>query len=115
VPTEDERAYCARLLAGSPAVAAALGLTVAFVRLVQERDAGGLAPWLTAAAQSTEVELREFAASLARDRAAVEAALRLPWSTGPVEGLITKLKLVKRAMYGRAGLPLLRARLMGAA
>ena len=45
----------------------------------------------------------------------LEAALRLPWSTGPVEGLITKLKLVKRTMYGRAGLPLLRARLVGAA
>ena len=47
-PTEEERAYCDRLLAGSTAVAAALGLTVAFVRLVQERDAGGLGPWLTA-------------------------------------------------------------------
>jgi glutamate-1-semialdehyde 2,1-aminomutase len=47
--------------------------------------------------------------------AAVAAALRLPWSTGPVEGLITKLKLVNRSVYGRAGLPLLRARLAGAA
>src|SRR5262245_53072859 len=84
VPTEDERTHCDRLLAGSPALAAALGLTVAFVRLIQERAAAGSGPWLTAAAQRAEVELREFAAGLARDRAAVEAALRLPWSTGPV-------------------------------
>jgi len=34
------------------------------------------------------------------------------WSTGPVEGKINKLKLIKRSMYGRAGLDLLRARLM---
>ena len=39
----------------------------------------------------------------------------LPWSNGQTEGHITKLKLVKRQMYGRAKLDLLRARLLGAA
>jgi transposase len=117
VPTAEERAYCDRLLAGNPAIAAAVGLTVALVRVVQERDAGGLGPWLTATARCGEAELREFAAGLTRDRAAVEAALRLPWSTGPVEGLITKLKYVSsdglggvwRVTHGRmaAGGPLL--------
>jgi transposase len=43
----------------------------------------------------------------------VEAALRLPWSTGPVEGRITKLKLVKRSMCGRSKLDLLQRRLIG--
>jgi transposase len=32
-----------------------------------------------------------------------------------VEGQITKLKLIKRAMYGRASFPLLRQRLLHAA
>jgi transposase len=45
----------------------------------------------------------------------VRAALALPWSTGPVEGQINRLKLLKRQMYGRAGLDLLRGRLLAAA
>ena len=33
-----------------------------------------------------------------------------PWSNGPVEGHINRLKMLKRQMYGRAGIELLRAR-----
>jgi len=52
---------------------------------------------------------------LRADRAAVEAALREPWSSGQVEGTINKLKLLKHQMYGRANVDLLEARLMSAA
>ena len=47
-----------------------------------------------------------------RDYAAIEAALRLPYSTGPVEGNINRLKLIKRSGYGRAGFDLLRLRVL---
>ena len=47
------------------------------------------------------VELRNFADVLQRDAAAVKAALTLPWSNGPVEGHINRLKLIKRSGYGR--------------
>ncbi|WP_434082916.1 transposase [Acidisoma cladoniae] len=47
--------------------------------------------------------------------AAIRAAIIEPWSNGQTEGQITKLKLVKRQMYGRANLDLLEARLIGAA
>ncbi|TFV38347.1 transposase [Bradyrhizobium frederickii] len=50
-----------------------------------------------------------------KDRAAVCAAITEPWSNGQVEAQITKLKLVKRQMYGRAKLDLLEARLLGSA
>lgn len=43
----------------------------------------------------------------------VEAALRLPWSTGPVEGKINKLKLIKRSMCGRANIDLICCRIIG--
>ena len=56
-----------------------------------------------------------FARSLRQDRDAVQAALRLPWSTGPVEGQINRLKVIKRSMYGRAGFDLLRHRVLAAA
>jgi transposase len=51
---------------------------------------------------------------LTKDIAAVHAALVQPWSNGQTEGQITKLKLVKRQMYGRAKIDLLQARLIGA-
>ena len=56
-----------------------------------------------------------FAQSLKSDHAAVQAAVRLPWSTGPVEGQINRLKLLKRQMYGRASLDLLNRRFLFAA
>jgi transposase len=57
---------------------------------------------------------REFR-TLVRDLAAVRAALSLPWSTGPVEGQISRLKTIKRTMCGRAGFELLRHRVLEAA
>jgi transposase len=58
--------------------------------------------------------MASFAAGIARDHAAVKAALTAPRSNGQTEGQNTKLKLLKRQMYGRASLDLLRARLVGA-
>ncbi len=68
--------------------------------------------WQKATRQSP---LHHFAVQLQRDEAAVRAALTLPWSTGPVEGQIHRLKLIKRQMYGRAKLDLLRIRVLHAA
>jgi transposase len=58
--------------------------------------------------------LRAFAAGLAGD-AAVRAGLTEPWSNGQTEGQITRLKLLKRQGFGRAGFGLLRARALGVA
>ena len=57
-------------------------------------------------------ELKSLAEGMERDYAAVEAALRLPYSTGPVEGNINRLKLIKRSGYGRSGFDLLRLRVL---
>jgi transposase len=67
-------------------------------------------------AQTCGVRIVEsFAASLGQDRDAVRSALTLPWSSGQAEGQITRLKLLKRAMYGRANLDLLKRRFLLAA
>ena len=55
------------------------------------------------------------ASGVRTDKVAIAAAIEEPWSNGPIEGQITKLKLVKRQMYGRAKLDLLEARLLPAA
>jgi transposase len=55
-----------------------------------------------------------FGNGVAQDIQAVRAAIVSPWPNGRTEGQITKLKLVKRQMYGRGKLDLLQARLIGA-
>ena len=54
--------------------------------------------------------MSRFVRQLKRDRQAVENAVEQVWSTGPVEGHINRLKIMKRQMYGRAGFQLLRSR-----
>ena len=56
--------------------------------------------------------LVRFVRTLKQDLSAVEAAVSEPWSNGPVEGQLNRLKMLKRQMYGRAGIELLRARLL---
>jgi Transposase len=57
-------------------------------------------------------ELRSFAAGLRKDWAAVTAWLTLPYSSGPVEGHVNRIKMIKRQMYGRANPDLLRKRVL---
>jgi len=91
-----------------PALALARDLLERFHALLRSKFSAGLDAWLADAANSL---LRSFATGIAADREAVAAAITEPWSNGQTEGQITKLKLVKRQMYGRAHLNLLRARL----
>lgn len=71
--------------------------------------------WLSDAQACGVQVVESFAASLGQDGAAVRAGLRLPWSSGQAEGQVNRLKLLKRAMYGRAKLDLLRRRFLLAA
>lgn len=83
-----------------------------FVRLLSEGDLQALQPWLGQAQACSWSQVRALARGLSDDLAAVQAALSSPYSNGPVEGQITRLKLLKRQGYGRASLELLRARLL---
>lgn len=77
-----------------------------------ERRAAALRSWLEQAARSTLAPLRGFARSLEQDMDAVMNALTYPWSNGRVQGYINKLKLLKRQMYGRAGIELMKRRFL---
>lgn len=80
--------------------------------MVRERKHEQLRPWMEEATKSGILELKSFVTGIERDYDAVKAALRLPWSQGTTEGKVNKLKTLKRVMYGRAGFPLLRQRLL---
>jgi len=79
---------------------------------IRPRQAADLDAWLQSCQASPSVALQNFVAVLQRDDAAGKAALTLPWSNGPVEGHINRLKLIKRSGYGRMQLDLLRQRVL---
>jgi transposase len=108
--TEEQLRQVERLQAGDAALQEGLGLAASFAALVRKTAPGTLGDWLTLAEGSGCAELRSFAAGLRQDEAAVAAALTADWSNGPVEGHVNRLKVIKRQMYGRAGLALLCAR-----
>lgn len=56
--------------------------------------------------------VRAALAGLRTDLDTVTAGLTLPWSSGPVEGTVNRIKMLKRQMYGHAGPDLLRKRLL---
>ena len=101
-----------QLLHLSPEVQAVYALLQAFLSMVRERKHHELRSWMQEAIRSGIPELKSFVAGIERDYDAVHAALRLPWSQGITEGKVNKLKTLKRVMYGRAGFPLLRQRLL---
>jgi transposase len=109
--SDEERRLRQRVLT-TPTIQAAFTAVEAFRVMVGTRDRTALDSWLTDAETSVVPERRTFAASVRRDYAAIAAALELPWSSGQVEGHVTKIKLRKREMYGRGKLDLLRRRVL---
>jgi transposase len=108
----ERQVLLARMQQANPAFRQLYRLAVQFTEMLRKRQVEQLRPWLEAAQASDFGELQSLAGSLERDYAAVEAALRLPYSSGPVEGNITRLKLIKRTGYGRASFDLLRLRVL---
>jgi hypothetical protein len=84
-----------------------------FREILVGRKAAEFDEWMDRAFASGPREVRNFVVALRKDLGAVRAAVTHEWSTGPVEGQINRLKLLKRQLYGRAKIDLLRIRLPG--
>ena len=110
--SKSETVVVAAIERGAPSLVQAREVIAAFQAMVRRRLLVDLDPWLQRALTSL---VAPFANGIIKDKAAVSAAISSSWSNGQTEGQITKLKLVKRQMYGRAKLDLLQARLIGAA
>jgi transposase len=111
----EEQAHLDAIRAASDELASALELADEFAALIRKHSQGTLSDWLAKAEASTCPQMRRFAEGIRRDETAVFTALTEPWSNGPVEGHVNRLKTIKRQMYGRAGFVLLRARVLKAA
>jgi transposase len=87
-------------------------LLQAFLSMLHQRRPERLDGWMKEARACGIKELGSFVTGLERDYDAVRAALTHPWSQGPVEGTVHKIKTHKRLMYGRACFTLLRQKLL---
>jgi len=96
----------------SSELATTIRLAQAFGAMVRNRQATEFDAWLAQMDACGLAAFERLARGMRQDEAAIRAALTLPWSTGPVEGTINRLKMIKRSMYGRAKLDLLRQRVL---
>lgn len=99
-----------KLVAQHPNLAMAVNLADEFLQLLRQQKSELFDEWLMKALSASLKPFQTFAAGLFDDYSAVKASMMLDVSNGPVEGLNNRLKMLKRQMYGRAGLELLSKR-----
>ncbi|MBK7236294.1 MAG: transposase [Sterolibacteriaceae bacterium] len=109
---EEHRQFVDILCRNEPMIAQARRLAREFLGIIHRRDLPRFDRWLGRLQESGVPELKRYAASLETDLSAVRAAFALPWSNGQVEGHVNRLKYLKRQMYGRASVELLRLRVL---
>lgn len=99
----------AAIEAGQPTLVEARELIAEFDMMIRRKTAAELTSW-----RANTSLVASFGNGVVKDEAAAQAAITLPWSNGQTEGQITRIKLVRRQMYGRANIDLLQGRLIGA-
>lgn len=109
---QKDQARLDQLLTVSADVQTIYTLAQSFLEMMRQRKGKQLRAWIEEANRSGIAEMKSFVGGIERDYDAVQAGLTLPWSQGPVEGAVNKIKTQKRLMYGRASFKLLRQKLL---
>lgn len=110
----EEQETLTKLRQFHPEVDLAYDLVQQFTQMLRNRTGACLDAWLEQVAGSKLPELQSFAAGVEKDKEAVKNGLTWWINNGVVEGHVTKLKLIKRQGYGRAGFALLRKQVLHA-
>ena len=110
--TDDDRAALAQITRRCEELKQTSALVREFADMLCNRHGERLETWASHAQDSPVSELRGFAKGLRSDWAAVTAGLTVSYSSGPVEGHVNRIKMIKRQMYGRAKPDLLRKRVL---
>lgn len=109
--TEAESAWTRTILDRCPGIDYAREIVQRFLRMLRDRSARRLTSWFNSTTKATVPSpIRTFALGLKKDWPAIVAAFTTKWSNGLAEGHISRLKMLKRQMYGRARFDLLRKR-----
>jgi len=109
---EEEQELLRLLRQASPQVEAVYQLVEKFLPRVRERTGEQLDAWLKAVETAHLQAFQSFVTGIQQDKDAVLAGFTLPWSNGPLEGNVNRLKLIKKSMYGRAEFDLLKIRVL---
>ena len=83
-----------------------------FHDIIMGKDSDALDDWMKQAKAIGIKHLNSFVYGVERDIAAIKNAIIYHWSNGIVEGHVNRLKNIKRQMYGRAGLELLKRKVV---
>ncbi|MFI1338411.1 transposase [Streptomyces sp. NPDC020845] len=110
--TEEENLHRKAVLDHCPELASAAELTSSFAEMLTTLSGTRLPEWITEAAKANLPGISSFATGLHSDFDAVTAGLTTGWNSGPVEGTVNRIKMLKRQMFGRAGFALLRKRVL---
>ncbi|MEV4751695.1 ISL3 family transposase [Streptosporangium sp. NPDC049248] len=110
--TEDDKLQLKPILDHCPELRAASGHIRVFGEMLTELSGHDLPAWISAVRADDLPGLTSFAGGLESDLDAVINGLTMRWNSGPVEGRVNHIKMIKRQMFGRAGLPLLRKRVL---
>lgn len=110
--SDEQRQLLDRIVAQCPEVVVLRKLSLDFRAALAADESTQLRQWVETAKRCEFGPVVRFAYGLQKDISAVAAAVDTPWSNGQVEGQVNRLKALKRQMYGRAGFPLLRARVL---
>jgi transposase len=108
----DEHVKLQQVRARCPHLDAVAGHVSEFAKILTGRHGDRLDTWITAVDADDLPDLHSFTTGLKRDHTAVLNGLTLQWSSGAVEGQVNRIKMLKRQMYGRANLDLLRRRIL---
>ena len=109
---DGERQQLAAVLADCPELKALHAHVRGFAEILQTRSGQHLKDWIAAVRTADLPRLHSFTTGLEKDQDAVLQGLSTRWNSGPVEGRVNHIKMIKRQMFGRAKLPLLRKRVL---
>jgi transposase len=106
-----EQKIIEQLCQQSPSVSQSIDLARQCSTILQERDSGKLLEWIEQAkGPQVPKELQNYAKGLELEWSSIKPAMDLPWSNARAEGHVNRIKLIKRSMYGRGNIDLLRLR-----
>jgi transposase len=110
--TDDETAKLNTVKSRSTHLSATAGHVTAFAKMMTGRHGEHLPAWIAAVELDDLPSLHSFTCGIRRDQPAVTNGLTLAHSSGAVEGNVCRVKALKRQMFGRASLDLLRKRIL---
>ena len=110
--TEDDRPRLNAILQRCPELQAASDQVRTFAAMLTQLTGQDLPQWISSARDVGLPGIASFAKGLEQDLDAVTQGLTTRWNSGPVERRVNHIKMIKRQMFGRAGLPLLRKRVL---